>query len=329
MQAEAREVLCLRPEADFTRVAALPPASLTVDYRKPDDPQLQFLVARAQALVIPAVGGKLAPQLFEGSRLRLVQVTGAGVDRLDEAALKRLGIPVANVPGGSNAALAEYAVAAASLLLRRLAWADAEIKRGNYAAFRARMLADNLAGIEAATVGMVGLGVIGVAVAQAFHGAGCRLCYCDPAPRDANAVAALGARAVTLDALLRESDVVSLHVPLLPSTKGLIGERELAAMKAGAVLIQASRGGIVDEAALAAQLRSGHLGGAAVDVYSSEPPAPDHPLLGLEGDAAHRLLLTPHIAGVTRQSAALLFRSAWANVERVLVEGAAPLNRVY
>jgi phosphoglycerate dehydrogenase-like enzyme len=171
--------------------------------------------------------------------------------------------------------------------------------------------------------------VIGLAVAQAFHRSGCKLCYFDPAPRDAAAAAALGARSVAFEELLQTADVVSLHVPLLPATAGMIGERQLAAMKPGAILIQASRGGIVDEAALAAHLHSGHLGGAAVDVYSTEPPAPDHPLLALEGEAAHRLLLTPHIAGVTRQSTALLFRSAWANVERVLVNGEAPLNRVY
>jgi phosphoglycerate dehydrogenase-like enzyme len=85
----------------------------------------------------------------------------------------------------------------------------------------------------------------------------------------------------------------------------------------------------VDEAALAAHLQSGHLGGAAVDVFSTEPPAADSPLLILEGESARKLLLTPHIAGVTRQSLAFLFRSAWANIERVLVRGEAPLNRVY
>jgi phosphoglycerate dehydrogenase-like enzyme len=94
-------------------------------------------------------------------------------------------------------------------------------------------------------------------------------------------------------------------------------------------LIQAARGGIVDEAALAAALESGHLGGAAVDVYSVEPPGADNPLLKATGEAAARLLLTPHIAGVTRQASALLFRSAWENVERVLVRGEAPLNCAY
>lgn len=318
-------VLCLRPETDFTRVDAAAPACLEVAYHAPADAQVAGLMKSSDALVIPAVGPKLAPDLFEGTALRIVQVTGAGVDRLDQATLTRLGIPVANVPGGSNAAVAEYVVTAASALLRRMAWSDAEIKAGNYAKFRARMVADNLAGIEALQVGLIGFGTIGRAVAQAFIRMGAKVCYFDPAA----SVAAPEARAVPLDDLLATSDVVSLHVPLLPATQNMIGERELARMKPGAVLIQASRGGIVDEAALAASLTAAHLGGAAIDVYSTEPPVPDNPLLKLTGEAASRLILTPHIAGVTRQASAFLFRSAWQNVERVLMGQQPPLNRVY
>jgi phosphoglycerate dehydrogenase-like enzyme len=323
------DVLCLRPQADFARVEALPPGSLTVSYHTPDDANVQALMRKAQALVIPAVGPKLPPALFEGTSLKLVQVTGAGLDRLDKAALIKAGIPVANVPGGSNSALAEYTVTTASMLLRRFAWADAEIKRGNYATFRARLVSGNLAGIEGLLVGVVGLGVIGIAVAQGFAKAGCRVCYYDPTPADSQAAQAMGAQAMPFDELLRSADIVTLHVPLLPATQGLIGASELASMKKDAVLIQASRGGIVDEKALADCLQAGHLGGAAVDVFSTEPPAADNPLFALEGEAAERLLLTPHIAGVTRQSAAFLFRSAWQNVERVVVKGAAPLHRAY
>jgi phosphoglycerate dehydrogenase-like enzyme len=148
-------------------------------------------------------------------------------------------------------------------------------------------------------------------------------------PAAAAAAAAIEAEALSLDQLLEAADVVSLHVPLLPSTTGLIGSRELARMKRDAVLIQAARGGIVDEAALAEHLKAGGLGGAAVDVYSTEPPTADNPLLSLTGEAGQKLLLTPHIAGVTRQSSAFLFRSAWDNVERVLIRNEPPHNRAY
>jgi phosphoglycerate dehydrogenase-like enzyme len=322
-------VLCLRPQADFARVDALPPPGLQVAFHAPDDAKLADLIQAAEALVIPAVGPKLPAQLFEKTSLRMVQVTGAGVDRLDQDALMRLGIPVANVAGGSNHAVAEYAVTSAAMLLRRFGWSDAEIKSGNYAKFRARMVADNLAGLEGLLIGVIGFGMIGRAVAQVFHRMGCRICYFDSADGDRTLIEAIGAKQMTLDELLAQADVVTLHVPLLPDTRNLIGERELAKMKRTAVLIQGSRGGIVDEAALADCLNSGHLHGAAVDVYASEPPLADNPLLALKGEAAHRLLLTPHIAGVTRQASALLFRSAWENVERVLVRNEPPLNRVY
>jgi phosphoglycerate dehydrogenase-like enzyme len=279
--------------------------------------------------VIPAVGPRLSPSLFESTSVKVVQVTGAGLDRLDQSTLQRLGIAVANVPGGSNSAVAEYVVTAASLLLRRFAWADAEIRKGNYASFRARMVADNLLGLDGLLVGIVGLGIIGQTVAEAFHKRGCRLCYYDPVPRDLQGAQAIGAQPLPLNELLRTADVVTIHVPLLPATEGLIGDREIASMKDGGVLVQASRGGIVDETALARHLTSGHLGGAAVDVYSTEPPTSENPLFALEGDAARRLLFSPHIAGVTRQASAFLYRAAWSNVERVLVAMEPPLNRAY
>ncbi len=322
----AFDVVCLRPEADFLRVGVTPPATLKIAYRAPADPDLPALIHETRALVMPAVGPKLPAAPMENSKLKLVQVTGAGVDRLDEPALKRLGIPVANVPGGSNDAVAEYVVAAASLLLRRLAWSGEEVRAGRYKEFRAAMLAENLAGLHGLTVGIVGLGTIGLAVAKALRAHDCEILYYDPAPRDASQ---FGAKSVTLDELLAASDVVTVHVPLIPATQGMIGTAQLAKLRKDAILVNAARGGIVDEVALAAALRSSAIGGAAVDVYSVEPPEDSNPLLSLEGEAAHRLLLTPHIAGVTRQAYAILFRSAWENVERVLLRGLAPLNRVY
>jgi phosphoglycerate dehydrogenase-like enzyme len=323
------EVVCLRPEADFARVDAMPPPSLAVRYCGPGDEAVPAYLKTARAMVIPAVGPKLPGALFENTALKLVQVTGAGVDRVDPAVVKRHDIPVANIPGGSNSAIGEYVMTTASVLLRRLAYADAEIKAGRYTEWRARMLTLNLGGLEDALIGIVGLGVIGLAVARQAQRSGCRVCYYDPGSPNAAAAAELRAKPVGLDELLSSADVVTLHVPLLPATTGLIGAREFARMKPGAVLIQASRGGIVDEAALAAALQAGNLAGAAVDVYSSEPPGPDNPLFALTGEVRNRVLFTPHIGGVTRQASTFLFRTAWQNVERVLVEGREPLYRVY
>ena len=324
----ACDVICLRPEADFLRIGITPPKTLNIAYRGPADADVPALCLEAKVMVIPAVGPKLPATLFDGSPIKLVQVTGAGVDRVDESEMKRRGIAVANVPGGSNSALAEYTVVNALNLMRRFSWADAQLKAGRYEPARAAMVSANLPGLEGKTVGVIGLGVIGQVVAQAFQRFGAKIAYFDPAPREA-AAKAIGASAMSLQGLLKSADVVTVHVPLLDATRNLIGAAELALMKPGAILIQASRGGIVDEAALAASLDAGHLGGAAVDVYSKEPPEPANPLLALKGEAADRIILTPHIAGVSLQAWQTLFRVSWENAERVILRNEPPEHRLY
>ncbi|MBM3342591.1 MAG: hypothetical protein FJY56_10855 [Betaproteobacteria bacterium] len=324
----AIDVLCLRPEADFLRIGVKPPTTLNIAYRGPADADVPALCREAKVMLIPAVGPKLASTLFDDSPIKLVQVTGAGVDRVDEAEMKRRGIAVANVPGGSNSALAEYTVVNALNLMRRFSWADAQIKGGRYEPARAQMVAANLPGLEGKTVGVIGLGVIGQVVAQAFQRFGANIVYFDPAPRDA-AEKALGAKRLAFTDLLATADVATVHVPLFDATRNLIGAKELALMKPSAILIQASRGGIVDEAALAAALTSGHLGGAVVDVYAKEPIDPANPLLALTGEAAEKILLTPHIAGVSLQAWQTLFRQSWENAERVVLRNESPVNRVY
>ena len=136
----------------------------------------------------------------------------------------------------------------------------------------------------------------------------------------------LDARSLSLEDLLATVDIVSLHLPLMDSTRNLIDAARIAQMKPGAILINAARGGIVDEAALAEALRQGRIGGAAVDVYSSEPPPPDNPLFVLDAATSARLILTPHIAGVSRQASQHLFAEAWANVARVMIDGQPPLH---
>jgi phosphoglycerate dehydrogenase-like enzyme len=322
------DVICLRPEADFLRIGITPPAILKIAYRAPNDADVAVLCREAKVMVLPAVGPKIPASLLEGSAIKLVQFTGAGVDRVDQAEMKRLGIAVANVPGGSNNAMAEYTVVNALNLMRKFSWSDAEIKAGRYEPARTQMVSANLPGLEGKTVGVVGLGVIGQVVAQAFQRFGANIVYFDPAPRDA-AAKALDATSLSLHDLLKTSDVVTLHVPLFDATRNLIGETELAMMKKDAILIQASRGGIVDEAALAASLAAGLLGGAVVDVYSKEPAEPSNPLLALQGEAARKVIFTPHIAGVSLQAFQVLFRASWENAERVILRGEAPLNRLY
>lgn len=316
------DVLCLRPAADFAEVGVEVPADLRVCFAASPEEVPVAELATARAVVLAAVGPRLERAWLDRvSGLQLLQFTGAGVDRAGDSCSHRPEVTVANVPAANVAEVAEYVLFAAGSLLRKLAFADREIRAGRYAQARARLTPAAVRSLHSRTVGVIGLGQIGLAVARLLQAAGATVVYADPAPPDPDAAAALGLTRLDLDDLLSRCDVVTLHVPLLPATRGLLGEERLRRMPRGALLINASRGGVVDEQALARALAGGHLGGAAVDVYEQEPPPPDSPLLTLPPEAAGRVLLTPHIAGVACEAAQALYTRAWANVRRVLIEG--------
>jgi len=323
------DVLCLRPEADFREVGVQPPGDLAIRFAAGPDAVPDADLATARAVVLASVGPALDRAWADrAARVELVQFTGAGVDRGAAAFTGRPGVAVANVPAANAREVAEYVLLATGSVLRGLALADREIRAGRYREVRGRLTPAAVRSLHSATVGVVGLGQIGLAVARLFRAAGAQVGYSDPAPRDPAAAAALGLGCLDLGALLADSDVVTLHVPLVPATRGLIGQAELRRMRPGAILVNASRGGVVDEAALAAALEDGHLGGAVVDVYAQEPPEAQSPLLTLSAAATDRVLYTPHIAGVAYEAARRLYTEAWANVQRVLVEGLPPANQI-
>jgi phosphoglycerate dehydrogenase-like enzyme len=322
------DVICLRPAADFHEVGVQPPADLQICFTEPDRVPAADLAA-ARAVVLASVGPAVDRAWADrAGRVELVQFTGAGVDRAAAAFAGRPGVAVANVPGANAPEVAEYVLIAAGSLLRGLALADREIRAGRYQEVRGRLAPPAVRSLHSARVGVVGLGQIGLAVARLFRAVGASVSYADPAPRDPAAAADLGLRQLSLDDLLASSDLVSLHVPLLPATQGLIDAARLGRMPPGSVLVNASRGGVVDEPALAAALASGQLAGAALDVFAAEPLPHASVLRTLPAEAAARVLYTPHIAGVAREAARRLYTGAWDNVHRVLVRGVPPRNTV-
>ncbi len=251
-------------------------------------------VAGADALIVRNRSRVDRELLAAAPRLRAVGRLGVGLDNIDTAACEAAGIAVFPATGANSLAVAEYVVATAMVLLRGAYLSGNEVAAGRWP--RARMSQ----GRETAgkTIGLVGFGGIGRMTAKLAQGLGMRVLAHDPAlAPDARAWSDSGVGRRELDALLAEADVVSLHVPLVDSTRGLIDAARLARMKPEAVLINTARGGVVDEAALAAALQAGRLGGAALDVFESEPLRADSPLAG-----APNLILTPHIGGVTRES---------------------------
>jgi (S)-sulfolactate dehydrogenase len=219
---------------------------------------------------------------------------GVGLDNIELPACEARGIAVIPATGANAQAVAEYVVGAALALLRGFTACTPAVAAGQWP----RTAMSQGREIAGRTLGLVGFGSIGRVTARLARAVGMRVVGFDPnvAPGDP-AWNDAGVAAHPLDAVLAQADVVSLHVPLTPATRHLIDARRLAAMKPDALLIDTARGGVVDEAALAAALREGRLGGAALDVFAAEPLPAGSPLAGCPN-----LLLTPHIAGVTREA---------------------------
>ena len=268
-----------------------------VDYRQDlvDDPAaLAAALAEADGWIVRNRTQVRGALLEAAARVQVIGRLGVGLDNIDVAACKARGIREIPASGANAESVAEYVIAMAFLLLRGAYLSSADVAAGKWP--RQALSGGREAGGK--TLGLVGFGSIGRIAASKASALGMRVVGHDAQLRDDDpAWARHHAAARTLDALLAESDVVSLHLPLTPQTRGLFGAERLARMKRGAALVNTARGGIVDEAALAAALREGRLAGAALDVFENEPLPAGSPLAG-----APNLVLTPHVAGVTLES---------------------------
>jgi phosphoglycerate dehydrogenase-like enzyme len=249
-------------------------------------------------------------------RVKLVQLLSAGYDAVDLEAARRAKVPVSNNGGANAISVAEHALMLMLTVSRKVIWQHGNVAggrwRGNGPAPRMYELYDK-------TLGIVGLGTIGKKVARLGRAFGMRVQYYDIARLSEDEADALGVRFRLLRELVRTSDVVSLHVPLNASTRGMIGAAEIAMMKPSAILINTSRGPVVDEPALAKALAAGKLFGAGLDVFDREPPPADNPLLKLDN-----VVLTAHFAGPTWDNHVARFRNAFDNVQR-MARGEPPL----
>ena len=273
-----------------------------------DKPQaLTQALADAEALVVRNRTQVRGALLEAAPKLKVVGRLGVGLDNIDMAACEARGIAVHPATGANDLSVAEYVIAMAMTLLRGVSLRTAQVVNGAWP--RQTMLGRETSG---RTLGLIGFGAIARETAARAKALGMQIVGCDPhLPADHPAWAGLGARKLELDALLAQADVVSLHTPLTPETRGMVDARAIARMKPGAVLINAARGGVVDEAALAAALREGRLGGAALDVFETEPLTAE---AGAKFTGIANLILTPHIAGVTEESNRRVSEVTAANV---------------
>jgi D-3-phosphoglycerate dehydrogenase/(S)-sulfolactate dehydrogenase len=271
---------------------------------------LAHALGDAEGLLIRSATRVTAELLEAAPRLRVIGRAGVGVDNVDLEAATRRGVLVVNTPGGSSVAVAELALGLLLAVVRQIVTATGSLKAGRWE--KKRFQGRELAG---KTLGVVGIGNVGSALVTRAQAMGMKVVAYDPfiAP---DAAARIGARLVELDALWGAADVISLHVPLTEQTRNLVDRGVLARMRKGAILLNCARGGLVDELALAEALRSGHLGGAAFDVFAEEPPAADHPLLGLDN-----FVCTPHLGASTEEAQSAVAMAVAAQVASFLVDG--------
>jgi D-3-phosphoglycerate dehydrogenase len=255
-------------------------------------PELREIIGGYDALAVRSATKVTADILSAAGRLRVIGRAGTGVDNIDLASATRRGVVVMNAPGGNSVSVAEHTLALLLALARHVADASQSTRGGKW---EKKKFA---AGRElfGKTLGVVGTGNIGALVVQRAKAFGMKVVAYDPFLSE-DAAAKLGVELVGLPEIFRRSDAITLHVPLTDQTRNMVAAAQMAQMKPGALLINCARGGLVDEKALAGALKSKRLGGAALDVFESEPPAADHPLFSCEN-----FIATPHLGGSTEDA---------------------------
>ncbi len=295
-------------ENDIAR--ELVPAGFELSLLRPD--AAEFLPAMRDAEYLVGFSDPSVNDAFyrNAPNLKLVQLTSAGYDRCDIEAARRAGVPICNNGGANSTAVAEHALMLMLAVSRRLVWQHENVAAGRWRGndvSQARMFE-----LRDRTLGIIGLGTIGKKVARLAQAFGMRVQYHDVLRLTEEQEDALDVRFRLLDEILRGSDLVSLHVPLLPATRHLIGAAELKRMKPGAYLINTCRGPVIHEPDLIEALNNGTIAGAGLDVFDREPPAADNPLFTMLN-----VVLTAHLAGPTYDNQYHRFRNAFDNCVRV------------
>jgi D-3-phosphoglycerate dehydrogenase len=303
-------VACLDVWAEAVRreVQRAAPAGWQLRFAQSYDAAHQQALAAGADALLPGFAWVDEALLAAAPGVRWVHKWGIGIDAIDLAALRRRGIGLAITSGANSQPVAELALALTLAVYRRIPYVNRVMRQGLWPTPEMR---ETCFQIQGKTVGLYGFGQIGRRLAQLLLGFEVRILYHDQQAAPAETEARLRARRVGLDELLATSDILSLHAPLTEATRQVINARSLAAMKPGAILINTSRGGLIDEAALHAALISGHLRGAGLDAFDPEPPSMDNPLLQLE-----QVVLTPHAGGGVFDNVEHVARHAFGNLAR-------------
>lgn len=313
----AKIIIADNPVNDLEVARTLLPPSLDAVMAKQGSPE--FNDALRDAVCLLGFGEPFMNDAFYRSapNLKLVQLLSAGYDRCDIEAARRAGVPICNNGGANSTAVSEHAILLMLAVCRRIVWQHGNVASGRW---RGNNVEDvKLYELKGRTLGIIGLGTIGKKTARLAQAFGMDVQYYDVQRLSEEQADALHVRFALFEEVLRTSDIVSLHVPLLPVTRHMIGAAELRMMKPTAYLINTCRGPVVDEPALTEALANGTIAGAGLDVFDQEPPPPDNPLFNLPN-----VILTAHFAGPTHENQYTRFRNAFDNCQRV-IRGEKPL----
>ncbi|MGE0225917.1 MAG: NAD(P)-dependent oxidoreductase [Acetobacteraceae bacterium] len=306
----AKIILADNPLNEISIAKDMVPPSLDMVIAKHGSPEFKAALPDAMALV--GFGDGTMDDAFYRSapNLKLVQLLSAGYDRCDIEAARRAGVPICNNGGANSTAVSEHAILLMLAVCRRITWQHENVAAGRW---RGNNVDDvKLYELKGRTLGIVGLGMIGKKVAKLAQAFGMFVQYYDVDRLPEDRADALNVKFSLFEELLRSSDIVSLHVPLLPSTRKMMGAAQFKMMKPTAYLVNTCRGPVVDEPALVEALSNGTIAGAGLDVFDQEPPPPNNPLFGL-----NNVVLTAHFAGPTWDNQFTRFRNAFDNCQRV------------
>ena len=259
--------------------------------------------------------------------LKLIQTEGVGYDKVDVEAAKEHGVAVCNNKGANAVSVAEHAIGLMLAGLRRTSLTDRELRTIGYVASKRAHLALGEHNLAGKTVGLIGLGDIGKQTAKRLKGWDCKVVYNDILDMSPEIEEEYGVSYMDFDELIRTCDIISMHVPVTPQTTKMLGKEQFAAMKKSVLVINTSRGDVIDQEALIWALENDEIYGAAVDVVTPEPLPADAPILNMSPKAMDKITITPHVAGVTDEDFERMVQMGFEAVQR-LMRGEEPINKV-
>lgn len=322
------KVVVSLPEERVKRYNVKPPEGFQIEYIKTPYTDEELIELGQGATFLFLSLSPASRKVIEGiDTLKLIQSEGVGYDGIDIQAAKEAGVYVCNARGVNKVAVAEHTIGLILASLRRTVEADREIKNGNFVGSYKDYEVKGIRELQSCHVGLIGLGDIGKETARRLEPFGCKVSYNDIVRQPKEIEEELNLNYISFEEICRNCDIISLHVPLLPSTENLINKNTIDLMKDDAIIINTARGPVINQEDLAQALIKGRIEGAAIDTLSPQPPPREHPLLNLPKDAANRLILTTHIAGITTEAFTNMQIIGWNNMLKVL-NGERPDNIV-